>query len=204
MEKTVLIYVDEKKVVALLAERVRFCKHLNEGVQYLKSLPFVEEGQCPTFEDLKDPVAWFDSCILKATQPRKIKGISPDPRALAETYRVDYDTIIVQINKVPWNAIGMVDFVKNEFQITPKIKQKVRESASVFGTPEIAEEFKKLEVLLEGLNEFCSKFVSDRMNMNAIAEGLFCRYIQLPDKTRRIVPNARALINVMEHSNAIS
>jgi len=203
MKKTELIFTDDRKFDVLIAERKRFADELNAGVAMLISLPFVD-GQEPSIGDLKNPIAWWDSQILAATQPRKIKGMNPDPKQLAHTYGIVYDSIIAEISRIPWNAIDMLEYSDGEFQVTPKVEQKVRESASVFGTPEQKEEFDKLDTLLDLLNSYCDKFVTDRMNMNAIAEGLFCRYIQLPDKTRRIVPNARALINVMEHSNAIS
>lgn len=201
--KKVLIYTDQHKFDVLIAERKRFAQELNDGIELLKGLPFVEPDQDPSLEELKNPVEWFDSCILKATQPRKIKGIDPAPKALAETYRVDYDSYVAKIHKVPWNAISLVDYVDGQFQVTPKIEEQVREVSSTYGTVEQAEEFEKLDVLLNHLNEFCDKYVTDRMNINIMADTLHCRYIQLPDKSRRIVPNYRVAMIAMERVTAV-
>lgn len=198
MKKTELISTDQRKFNVLISEKVRFCKELNDGLELLKGLPFVEPEQCPTLKDLKDPVGWWDNKILEAISPKPVKGFPPDPGSQARSYRVDYDQHVKEINLVPWVAMDMVEFINDHFEVTPQIEQKVRESASIFATPAQAAELKKLDVLLEGLNEYCSKYVTDKMAMNAIADGLLCKYVQLPDKTRVIISNPRAFIIVME------
>jgi len=74
----------------------------------LKRLPFVE-GQGPTLEDLKNPVSWWNTKILDAIQPKKIKGFSPDPRQQALGYSVQYDQHMKEIQKYPWSSIDLVE-----------------------------------------------------------------------------------------------
>lgn len=200
----VLVATDQKKVDILISERRRFCVELNDGLELLRGLPFVEEGQGPTLEDLGDPVSWWNDRILGAIQPKVVKGFPPDPRQQALGYSVDYDQHVKEINLVPWVAMDLAEFVNDKFEVTEAIEQKVRESASIFATPEQAKEFAKLDTLLDLLNEYTDKYVSDKINLNAIASGLWCKYVQLEDRSRKIVPDARALIHVMEHVAANS
>ena len=100
--------------------------------------------------------------------------------------------------------MDMLEYSDGAFQVTSKVEQKVREQCSVYATVEIAAEFKKLDTLLEGLNEFCSKYVTDRININIMADTLYSKYIQLPDKSRKIIPNARVFIDVLERIDAVA
>ncbi len=195
--KKILIYTDESKFQTLLDERKRFARQLNEGVATLKSLPFVD-GQEPTLEDLKDPVGWFDSQILAATQPRKIKGMDPDPRQLAITYRVDFDSIIAQINKVPWVVMDMLDFADGLFVVSAKIEEQVREAASTYGTSEQKAAFDQQAEMLVLLNRYCEQFITFPTTVNEIADRLLCKAVRKSKNEHpKIISDHRALMHLM-------
>ena len=67
MEKTELIYTDQKKFDVLIAERQRFANELNEGIQYLKTLDFVSEVSIP---DPEDPIGWWHNEIIQTVRPK--------------------------------------------------------------------------------------------------------------------------------------
>jgi len=203
MKKT-LIYSDERKYEVLIAERQKFAKELNQGLKMLKELPFVEENQTPGYDDLKDPVSWWNNRILEAIQPKKVKGFSPNPRQQALGYSVEYDKHIQDINSFPWSAIDMVEFDNGTFHVTEAIEEKVRKEASTFGTPEQAKVFSDLEKTLDSLNAFCDRFVSLKADLNAIAASIHCKVIQLEDRSHKIVPDYRRLLLIMERGSANS
>ena len=117
---------------------------------------------------------------------------------MALSYDVDYDGIIQNINSYPWNAISLIDYSEGTFVVSAKIEEMVLTESSIYGTTEQAEEFEKLDVLLEQLNEYCTKYKVDKNDMNNIAANLHCKYIQLEDRSHRIVPYHRALVHIME------
>jgi len=200
MEKTKLIYRDERKYQALISERKRFAKELNQGMELLSSLPFVE--QPPEQEDLKDPVAWWDKKILEAIAPKMVKGFSPDPRQQALGYSVQYDQHVNDIHRFPWSTISLLDNVNGIFQVTEAIKAQVEKESSTYGTKEQAKVFENLEKMLESLNDFCDRFVSLKADLNALAASIHCKVIQQEDRSHRIVPDYRRLFFIMERGTA--
>lgn len=201
--KKVLIYTDDRKDEILLAERHRFKHELNRGLEILKKLPFVEPDQFPELEDLSDAGGFWDRCILEALKPRRVKGFKPSPKQLCLQYSINYDEHKAEINSIPWTAIDMVDFVDGEFQVTPKIEEQVKEISSYYSEdPEQIKTFEKLNVLLNHLNEYCDKHVSDKNGLNNIADALHCKYVQLPDRTHKIVPDYRVLLHLMNRGTS--
>ena len=200
--KKKLIYSDNKKFKALLDERKKFCDHLNQGIQYLKELPFLD-GQELSQEDLKNPVDWWNKAILEATMPRKIRGMEPDPRQLAITYRVDYDNILAGIQRVPWNAASMVEYTDDHFEVTESVIEEVQRESSTYGTEEEIKVFTNLEKLLEMLNAFCDQFVSLKTDLNAIAASIHCKVVQQEDRSHKILPDYRRLLMLMRRGTTI-
>ena len=145
--KKVLIFTDQKKCDVLIAERRRFAQELNDGIDLLTNLPFVEPEQCPTLEELKKPIEWWNGKILLATAPKIIRGFSPDPRQQALVYSVQYDQHVKDIHRYPWNAISLVDYVDGRFEVLEATEEKVRKESSTFGTSEQAKVFSDLENL---------------------------------------------------------
>ncbi len=195
--KEELIYTDEKKYKVVLTERYQFATELNTGVEIIKGLPFLPPDYCPTLEVIRNPLEFWHRCILETLSPRKVNGYSADPGMLAKMYGVDYDGLCAQLGKVGWTAINLLEYIDGEFKVTLKVKQQIKEQCSVYGTIEQAKEFVKLDELLSLLNEFTDKYVTDRINMNTLADTLFCKYVQLPDKSYKLVPDRRALIHYM-------
>jgi hypothetical protein len=194
MKKTVLLATDKKKYDVLIAERQSMANEINEGIQYLKSLDFVSEVSEP---DPEDPIGWWHNEIIQTVKPKRIAGLKPNPKQLALSYNIDYEGVIKAIHSYPWNATSLVDMVDGLFVVSAKIEKEVLEMSSTYGTPEQAAEFEKLDVLLTHLNEYCSKFISDKQDLNGIATGLRCKYFQLPDRTYKIVPDYRVILHFM-------
>jgi hypothetical protein len=126
-----------------------------------------------------------------------------DPRQLAITYRVDYDSIIAKINRVPWSAASLLDLVDGLFSVSEKIEKQVREAASTYGTLEQKAAFDQQAEMLVLLNRYCEQFITFPTTVNEIADRLLCKAVRKSKNEHpKIISNPRALMHLMERSTS--